>query len=453
MSKEHVIKSVVKDSIAQECGFEPGDFLIRINGKEIKDIFDYRFLCMDEFLLLEAKSSTGEIVEIEIEKDIDEDLGLEFENSFMDAYRSCSNKCIFCFIDQLPKGMRETLYFKDDDARLSFLQGNYITLTNMSDEDVDRIIQYRLEPINISFQTMNKELRCKMLNNRFAGDALEKVERFAQAGISMNGQIVLCKNINDGKELDYSIEQLLKYIPLLESVSIVPSGLTKYRDGLFELEPFNKEDAKLVLGKIRAWQQHCMYTYGIHFVHASDEWYLLAQEEIPDSESYDGYLQLENGVGMLRLFMDEFRLALDNLKEEILVNDILRDNLCETEPVSFATGIAAYDTLEMLVKELCNVVPSLKVNGYKIENKFFGEQITVAGLITGADLIAQLKGRELGKRLLLPECMLRSNEDVFLDDMHLPEIEKALQVQTDIVKSSGQEFLYHILGLRPLEEV
>ncbi len=448
---EHIIKFVQPDSIAEECGFEPGDALLKINGQEIKDIFDYRFLSQDEFLVLEAKSSSGEIVEIEVEKDADEDLGLEFENAFMDSYRSCKNKCIFCFIDQMPEGMRETLYFKDDDARLSFLQGNYVTLTNMSDEDVERIIQYHLEPINISFHTMNPELRCKMLNNRFAGEALKKADRFAKAGIAMNGQIVLCRNINDGKELDYTIEQLLKYIPLLGSVSVVPSGLTKYREGLFPLEEFTKEDALRVLHQIHGWQAHCLSAYGIRFVHASDEWYLLAGLEIPSDESYDGYLQLDNGVGMLRLFTDEFHAALENLKEEASVNSSLKQLLANIEPVSFATGKAAYDVLRRLVSELCEVVPGLKVYGYQIENQFFGKNITVAGLITGGDLEQQLKGEPLGARLLLPENMLRANEDVFLDDMRVSELESALQVEVDIVKSSGQEFLYHILGLRPIE--
>ncbi len=448
---EHIVKFVQPDSIAEECGFEPGDALLKINGQEIKDIFDYRFLSQDEFLVLEAKSSSGEIVEIEVEKDAEEDLGLEFENAFMDSYRSCKNKCIFCFIDQMPDGMRETLYFKDDDARLSFLQGNYVTLTNMSEEDVERIIQYHLEPINISFQTMNPELRCKMLNNRFAGEALKKVECFAKAGIAMNGQIVLCKNINDGKELDFSIEQLLKYIPLLGSVSVVPAGLTKYREGLFPLEAFTKEDALRVLHQIHGWQAHCMSAYGIHFVHASDEWYLLAEREIPSAENYDGYLQLDNGVGMLRLMMDEFRTALEDLKEEVVLNPSLKQLLSNVEPVSFATGVAAYDILMQLVSELCEVVPNLKVYGYRIENRFFGKQITVAGLITGGDLTEQLKEVPLGTRLLLPENMLRANEDVFLDDMHVSELESSLQVEVDIVKSSGQEFLYHILGIRPIE--
>lgn len=448
---EHIVKSVQEGSIAQECGFEPGDALLKINGQEIKDIFDYRFLSQDEFLVLEAKSSGGEIVEIEVEKDAEEDLGLEFENAFMDSYRSCKNKCIFCFIDQMPEGMRETLYFKDDDARLSFLQGNYVTLTNMSEEDVERIIQYHLEPINISFQTMNPKLRCEMLNNRFAGEALKKVARFAQAGISMNGQIVLCRNINDGKELDYSIEQLLKYIPLLGSVSVVPSGLTKYREGLFPLEAFTKEDALRVIHQIHGWQAHCMSAYGIHFVHASDEWYLLAGLEVPSAEVYDGYLQLDNGVGMLRLFADEFHATLEDLKEEIVLNSSLKQLLASVSPVSFATGKAAYGVLSQLVSELCEVVPELKVYGYQIENHFFGDNITVAGLITGGDLLKQLKGESLGTRLLLPESMLRANEDVFLDDMCVSELESALQVEVDIVKSSGQEFLYHILGLRPIE--
>ena len=459
----HIIKEVLPGSIAEECGMEAGDAIIKINGEEIQDILDYRYMIQEEELLITVLSKQGEEVEVEIEKDFDEDLGVEFENPFMDDYRSCCNKCIFCFIDQMPPGMRETLYFKDDDARLSFLQGNYVTLTNMSEEDIDRIIRYHLEPINISFQTMNPELRCKMLNNRFAGEALKKVDKLFEAGITMNGQIVLCKDVNDKKELDYSIEQLTKYIPLLESVSVVPVGLSKYRDGLYPLEPFTKEDAKQVLAQIHGWQAHCMSAYGTHFIHASDEWYLLAEEEIPSEEKYDGYLQLENGVGMLRLFENEFEDALAFLKEEVKENPVLdkklysagygfdKSGIERTESkqriVTVATGQSAYDMLIKLSKRTMEEFPHVQVNCHAIRNDFFGEQITVSGLITGQDLIAQLKDENLGEVLLLPENMLKCNEDVFLDDVTVSQVEKALQVKTDIVKSSGQAFLFKVLGL------
>lgn len=438
----HMIKEVIEGSIAQECGMEPGDAILKINGEEILDILDYRYLVQDEELTITVLSKQGEEVEVEIEKDFDEDLGIEFENAFMDEYRSCSNKCIFCFIDQMPKGMRETLYFKDDDARLSFLQGNYVTLTNMSDADIDRIIRYRLEPINISFQTMNPILRCQMLNNRFAGDALKKVDRLFEAGIAMNGQIVLCKNVNDKDELDYSIEQLIKYIPILESVSVVPVGLSKYREGLYPLEPFQKEDAREVLAQIHKWQKLCMEQFGIHFVHASDEWYLLAEEELPPEENYDGYLQLENGVGMLRLFEDEFNEALAYVKENRSSFPVHK------RTVSLATGKLAYPMLKRLSETIEKEFPEVNVSCYSIRNDFFGELITVSGLITGGDLIAQLKDRKLGEVLLLPENMLKCNEDVFLDDVRVSDVEKALQVKTDIVKSSGQAFLFHVLNLK-----
>lgn len=449
---QHVIKEVLPGSIAEECGMEPGDILLKINGEEILDILDYRYMVQEEELVITVLSKQGEEVEVEIEKDFDEDLGIEFENAFMDNYRSCSNKCIFCFIDQMPPGMRETLYFKDDDARLSFLQGNYVTLTNMSEKDIDRIIRYHLAPINISFQTMNPELRCKMLNNRFAGEALKKADRLFEAGIAMNGQIVLCKDVNDRKELDYSIEQLIRYIPVLESVSVVPVGLSKYREGLYPLEPFSKEDARQVLAQIHGWQQHCMHAYGTHFVHASDEWYLLAELPLPDEDNYDGYLQLENGVGMLRLFEDEFMEALAyyrNKHVKAMENHekhITQDGE-KKRVVSVATGKSAYSMMNQLVQNAMDVFPEVKVQCYQIRNDFFGEQITVSGLITGGDLIAQMKEKELGDVLLLPENMLKCNEDVFLDDVTVADAEKALQVKIDIVKSSGRAFLEKILDI------
>ena len=299
MSKEHIIYKVTPGSIAEEMEIEAGDVLVSVNGKEIEDVFDYHYVVNDEYLELLIRKADGEEWELEIEKEYNEDLGIEFENGLMDDYKSCTNKCIFCFIDQMPPGMRETLYFKDDDSRLSFLQGNYVTLTNMKDKDLDRIIQYHMGPINISVQTTNPELRCMMLHNRFAGDALKKIDKLYDAGIPMNGQIVLCKGVNDGAELERSISDLTKYLPYMESVSVVPVGLSKYRDGLYPLEPFTKEDAIEVIDMIEKWQKKCLEEYDLHFIHASDEWYMLAERPLPEEESYDGYIQLENGVGMM----------------------------------------------------------------------------------------------------------------------------------------------------------
>lgn len=435
----HTVKHVEQDSIAQEMQIEPGDVLLQISGNDITDIFDYQYLIQDEYIEVLIRKSGGEEWLLEIEKECDEDLGITFENGLMDEYRSCRNKCIFCFIDQMPKGMRETLYFKDDDSRLSFLQGNYVTLTNMSDADIDRIIRYHLSPINISFQTTNPELRCKMLNNRFAGEALLKVDRLYQAGITMNGQIVLCKGINDGAELERSISDLVTYLPCLESVSVVPVGLSGYRDGLYPLEPFRKEDAKAVLACIHEWQNKIFPRYGLHFVHASDEWYLLAEEELPEKECYDGYLQLENGVGMLRLLLDEFREAVsDPALGRIQEGEIV-------EELSLVTGQLAYPYIREMAKQMEQLFHGLTLHVYAIVNHFFGEQITVAGLLTGTDIMAQLQDKKLGTRVLLPQNVLRSGEDYFLDDITVNELEKTLQVKIDIVKSSGYDFVHAIL--------
>lgn len=435
MKNEHIVAQVEEGSIAHELGIEPGDKLLKINNEEIEDVFDYHYFVNDEELLLLIESKGGEQWEAEIEKDYEEDLGITFEQGLMDEYRSCRNQCMFCFIDQMPEGMRDTLYFKDDDSRLSFLQGNYITLTNMSEHDIDRIIKYHLEPINISFHTTNPELRCKMLHNRFAGDALKKVERLYEAGIQMNGQIVLCKGINDGEELERSIRDMSRYLPHLQSVSVVPVGLTKYREHLEPLQPFGKEEAKEVLHTIHRWQKKLYQEYGMHFIHAGDEWYILAGEEMPQEENYDGYLQLENGVGMTRLLQDEFKEALAE-----------RAGSEKAGTISIATGVLAYDYIKALVEQLQTKYPNVTVHLYKIINHFFGEKITVAGLITGQDLIAQLKEKELGERLLLPCSMFRSGEDVFLDDITACEAEQALQVKIDIVKSSGQDFIETILN-------
>ena len=441
---EHVIKKVDEGSIAWEMEIEPGDILLKINDEEIEDIFDYQFMIQEEYIEVLVQKPDGEEWLLEIDKDEQEDLGIEFENGLMDDYRSCHNKCIFCFIDQMPKGMRETLYFKDDDSRLSFLQGNYVTLTNMSEHDVNRIIKYHLGPINISFQTMNPELRCMMLHNRFAGDALKKVDLFYEAGIEMNGQIVLCKGINDGKELDFSIRELTKYYPCLQSVSVVPVGLSKYREGLYPLEPFTKEDAKEVIGLIKKWQDYMYEKYGMHFIHASDEWYLLAEEELPTEDRYDGYLQLENGVGMLTLLKDEFKEAMQTAVHQKKLYRDLSDG--KTRRLTLATGKLAYRTICDLAAQMMKAFEWLDLNVVAIRNDFFGERITVSGLLTGQDLIAQLKDLPLGEKLLLPQNVLRSGENYFLDDITVPQLEEALQVRVDIVKSSGQDFVETVLN-------
>lgn len=438
--REHRIKAVEPGSIAEELELSPGDVLVSVNGQPVGDVFDYHYLINEEYLEILVRKPDGEEWELEIEKEYEDDLGIEFENGLMDDYRSCSNKCIFCFIDQLPKGMRETLYFKDDDSRLSFLQGNYVTLTNMSEDDVSRIITYHLEPINISFHTMNPELRCRMLHNRFAGEALKKADRFFEAGVTMNGQIVLCRGINDGEELDASIERLSGYLPHLQSVSVVPVGLTDHREGLYPLEPFTKEDAENVLDLIHDWQERLFRQHGTHFIHAGDEWYLLAEREIPEAETYDGYLQLENGVGMVRLFWDEVQEELERLPGDD-----------RERRVTIATGKLAAPVLQEAVGQIQAKYPGVQVQVIPVENRFFGKRITVAGLLTGQDLREQLAGRELFEELLLTEHMFKSGDQVFLDDMTREELSGALQVPITIVKSDGKAFLQAVLALEAEE--
>ena len=440
--KKHVISRVLPGSIGEELELEPGDILAEINHQLVEDVFDYRYLMNDEYIELLIEKANGELWELEVEKDYDEDLGIEFENGLMDDYRSCSNHCMFCFIDQMPPGMRETLYFKDDDSRLSFLQGNYVTLTNMSQEDIERVIKYHLSPINVSFQAMNPQLRCKMLHNRFAGDALKKVDQLYEAGITMNGQIVLCKGVNDGEELEYSLQKMSEYAPVLQSVSVVPVGLTKFRKGLYPLEPFTKEDAKAVLEQIHRWQKIMYERYGIHFIHASDEWYILAGEELPEEDRYDGYLQLENGVGMIRLLLEEFEDSLRQLRKSGAME---RWNHRKRE-ISTVTGRIVAPYIERMARRMEEEFPGLCVHVHPIRNDFFGERITVTGLLTGQDIMAQLKGEHLGEELLLPINVLRSGERVLLDDYTVEDISSALQVPVNIVKSSGYDFTESLLG-------
>ena len=445
---EHIIKAVEPGSIAEELEVEAGDVLLAINNQEIEDVFDYRCMILEEYLEVLIRKADGEEWLLEVDKDEDEDLGLEFENGLMSDYRSCTNKCIFCFIDQMPPGMRETLYFKDDDSRLSFMQGNYITLTNMKDKDIDRIIRLKLAPINISVQTTNPELRCKMLNNRFAGKKLKYLQKLYEKGIEMNGQIVCCKGVNDGAELKRSIEDLMEYLPYMRSVSVVPAGITKYREGLYPLELFTKEEAKEIIDLIESYQQKCFEEYGLHFIHASDEWYIIAEREFPEEERYDGYIQLENGVGMMRLLKTEFDEAVEQLKKSAQYAD-LKETL--HRKVTIATGRLAAPLLTKFAEELMSHFPGLGVEVVPIRNDFFGETITVSGLVTGQDLIKQLKekqdaGMELGEAVMIPSNMLRTGENVFLDDMTTKDVKTALGVSVVVNGPTGRDFVEAVLN-------
>jgi len=444
---EHIIKAVEPGSIAEELEVEAGDVLLAINNQEIEDVFDYRCMILEEYLEVLIRKADGEEWLLEVDKDEEEDLGLEFENGLMSDYRSCTNKCIFCFIDQMPKGMRETLYFKDDDSRLSFMQGNYITLTNMKDKDIDRIIRLKLAPINISVQTTNPELRCKMLNNRFAGEKLKYLQKLYENGIEMNGQIVCCKGVNDGAELKRSIEDLMQYLPYMRSVSVVPAGITKYRDGLYPLGLFTKEEAGEIIDLIESYQQRCFEQYGLHFIHASDEWYITAEREFPQEETYDDYIQLENGVGMMRLLMTEFAEAMEQLKKNEQYAS-LKESLHRT--VTVATGKLAAPVLQGFAEDLEEHFPGLCINVVPIRNDFFGETITVSGLITGQDLIRQLRekkesGTELGD-VMIPSNMLRTGERVFLDDVTTADVETALDVTVVINGPEGKDFVEAVLN-------
>lgn len=429
------ITGVEKGSVAQKSGIRPGDYLIKINGEDINDVLDYRFYIADNRITLTIHRG-AELFDVEIQKPQYEDIGLEFESFLMDKQRSCRNNCIFCFIDQLPRGMRDTMYFKDDDSRMSFLTGSYITLTNLSDADIDRICKMRISPINISVHTTNPELRCKMMGNRFAGKSLDALRRFADSGIVINAQIVLCKGINDKKELDRSMLELETLYPHVQSVSVVPSGLTKFRDGLFPLEPFTPDECKEVIEQVTAFSEACRKKHGCGIFYLGDEFFIKAGLPLPSADYYDGYPQIENGVGLITSMKDEFYDELEFISEY----DTERPR-----KYSIATGEAAYRFISSIVKALCDALPNTEINVYKIENNFFGENITVAGLIVGRDLKEQLKGKDLGTKLFLPSVMLRYENDLFLDDVSLTELSEYLGVDIDIVNNSGFEFIEALL--------
>lgn len=437
LNSSHKISEVMTDSPAYNAGLKSGDIIKKINNVELKDIFDYHYYSDDKDITVEVLHENGESEELFVAKEEGEDLGIIFVNGLMDDYKSCSNNCAFCFIDQMPPNMRETLYFKDDDTRLSFLQGNYVTLTNMKMEDLDRIIAYNLGPINISVHATNPELRIKLLHNRFAGDILVKIKKLYDAGIPMNAQIVSCPGLNDGPELDRTISDLLMFAPVMSSLSVVPVGITKFREGLYPLRTYTSSEAADVIDQIEKWQNIAMDKVGSHFVQASDEWYILANRPLPEADRYDGFIQLENGVGMLRLLYEEVLDTLEDIKKPLFMKSRFSTIAC---------GKLAAPYIEKIVELVHEKFPKINAQVIAIRNDFFGEDITVTGLITATDLINQLKDKDLGDSLLLSCNMLRSGEEVFLDDMTLTDVCNSLQVKSRIVQSDGRDLVYALLG-------
>lgn len=432
------IVGVEKNSSAESAGIREGDILISINGNDINDVLDYRFYLAEKKIILSLKREE-KIFSVKIKKGIYDDIGLCFETPLMDKKQSCKNKCIFCFIDQLPKGMRETLYFKDDDSRLSFLHGNYITLTNLQDKDIDRIIKMRFSPINVSIHTTNPELRVSMMNNKRAGEVLSYLEKLAEAGIKMHGQIVLCRGINDGVELDRTMRDLSSLYPSLESVSIVPAGLTDFRDGLYSLSPFSPEECASIIAQIDEFSEAFKSKNGTRLFFAGDELYLKAGLDIPSEEYYEEYSQIENGVGMLRSLQSEFDFELSQMMK---YGETPKKDSC----VSVATGYAAYPHIKAMCEKLESLYPEVKVNVYKIKNNYFGEQITVAGLLTGKDIFEQLVGKELGDKLILPANALRYDRDLFLCGMSIDELSKKLGVKIVANENDGYSLISEVLN-------
>lgn len=435
------VKNVLTGSAADRAGIKRGDYLIRINGKDINDVLDYRYYITEPKVRLLIHRG-AELFDVTISKKQYDDIGLEFETFLMDEKQCCKNKCIFCFIDQLPEGMRESLYFKDDDSRLSFLMGNYITMTNMSKKDINRIIDMRMTPLNISVHTTNPELRRYMLNNRFAGECYDIMKKLAEADIEMHCQIVLCKDINDGDELDRTMRDLSALYPQVSSVSIVPAGLTKYREKLTPISPYSSEECSAILEQIEKFAEECYEKLGCRIFYAADEMYVKAERSIPDGEYYDGYSQIDNGVGMIRSMGDEFRHAVEDCIER----------RAKPRRCSVATGEAAFDFISGLVEKAQALNPGLECTVYKIKNDFFGENITVAGLLTGEDIYKQLRGIDLGDTLYLSSTMLRYDRDKFLDDTTPGWLEKKLNVRIEFLDCDGYKFFDALLGEEEEEE-
>ncbi len=435
------ITVVEAGSRAEKAGVRPGDELVSINGEEIRDVLDYRFYLADKKTDL-ALLRDGNPYAVTIKKGTYDDIGLDFSTPLMDEKQACRNKCVFCFIDQLPKGMRKSLYFKDDDSRLSFLHGNYITMTNMTDRDIDRIIKMRFSPINVSVHTTNPELRVKMMKNKRAGAVLSYLPRLAGAGIELHCQIVLCRGLNDGAELDRTMRDLAALAPAVDSVSVVPAGLTDHRDGLYPLTPFTPEECAAVIGQVDAFASECLEKHGSRLFFCADEFYLSAKLPIPDEEYYEGYPQLENGVGMIRSTLEDFRFELSDAPPA--------DPAASPRTVTIATGVAAEGLMRELARMTMEKYPHVTVRVQTILNDFFGHSVTVSGLLTGQDMLKQLSDTPLGDALLIPSSSLRAGEDVFLDDMTLSELSSALGVP--VIPTDGDNLLSEMLGegVRPL---
>lgn len=432
--KKIYIKDILPDSIAEEMEIEPGDYLLTINDTEIKDILDYKYQIFDEYIVVTIEKPNGEVWDLEIEKEENEDLGLVFEEQLIDKPRSCANKCIFCFMDQLPPKVRETLIFKDDDFRLSFMTGNYVTFTNSSYKDLDRIIKYHLSPINISVHATDSEVRKMMLNNKNAGMILDYIKYLTDNGIQVNAQIVLCPDINDGEILDKTISDLSAFYPNLLSIAIVPVGLTKHRKGLYQLKGFTPEGASKLIDQVEAWQAKFYEKYEDNLVFCADEFYVKANREIPDCTKYGNFEQLEDGIGLMSYFTMDFNKALMKYKPKKL-----------EKTVSVATGKSAYKFIKEKADILEQTFDGLKINVYAIENLFFGPEITVTGLITGGDLIEGLKDKELGEYLVIDQKMLKEDVDIFLDNIYLEEVEEALNIKIIKSESFGNGFIRAII--------
>jgi putative radical SAM enzyme (TIGR03279 family) len=429
------INSVIPVSPAYRAGARAGDDLVRINGHEVRDVLDYMYYAAETSVVMELLRD-GKPLTLSAEKDEYDDLGLEFETFLMDSKQRCSNKCVFCFIDQMPPGMRETLYFKDDDARLSFLQGNYVTLTNLEQSDIDRIIEMKLN-INVSVHTTNPELRVKMMHNQFAGEKLKYICQLAENGIKLNCQVVCCPGLHDGDELRRTLSDLGELMPNISSMAVVPVGVTKFRQGLFPLTTFNKDTAGAAIDIIESFQREFLEKYGSRTVYPSDEFYLIAERELPDFDSYEDFSQYENGVGMLRSLIDEFEKALDTAEWE-----------GGERHVSIATGYAPYKVMKSLAEAAERKFPLLRCDVHRIRNDFFGETITVTGLITAQDLIAQLKGKDIGTELLLSASMIKRDEPIFLDDLTVTDVERELGVKIVTTNSDGYELLDAMMGVQ-----
>ena len=417
----NIITSVDPRSPAERAGVRPGERLAAIGGHPIQDVLDYRFFGYDKNPVLTLESGGGSR-KLRVKKGEGEDLGLNFETYLMDKARSCANRCVFCFVDQMPPGMRETLYFKDDDARLSFLMGNYLTLTNLSEREIQRIIDLRISPINVSVHTTDPELRCRMLQNRRAGESIDVMRRFAQAHITMNCQIVACPGLNDGPALDRTLRELGALHPAVESVAVVPVGVTRYREGLPEIHPYTGEQAAALIDQVEAFAKEFLEQHGTSLAWCSDEFYLLAGRELPEKGYYEDMDQLENGVGMLRLLLSQAELAAEDEFSHLTPS-----------PFAVATGVSAAPYIRQAAELVQRSCPALRGTVYPIVNDFFGHTITVSGLVTGKDLMAQLRDKDLGQRLLIPSNMLRSGEQVFLDDVTVDEVSKALGVPVTVV--------------------